>query len=210
MKGSVGGNSFQGSRYGQLVRQRVTPVDPATTRQGELRQFLADANVSWKGATSGQRDDWDNYAANTPWTNAFGDEVFLTGRLQYIRSAVFNQAGGQAINNAAPASPGLPANPDFTLTGDTLNGLQVDDFDNGGGVFDFMGFYWSAPQAETRNFFKGPFVDSQFFTSDEAAPVTLIASGLVLVGQKYFVGVRYRDTQQRLAGQLLIKSVVIT
>jgi len=209
LKGSIGGNTFQGSRYGQVVRQRTIPVDPATARQAVLRQHMADANVFWKGETSSYRSGWKTYADNTPWTNRFGDEVFLTGRLQFIRSAVFNLAAGEAIPAQPPEFPGLPANPDFSLTCDTTNGLRISDILISPGTADLLGIYTSAPFAETVNFFKGPYVLSDFITTDTAVPFTLIANTGVLVGQKYFVGVRYREPDfDRLAQQVLIKNVV--
>ena len=210
LKGSIGGNTFQGSRYGQVVRQRVIPVDPATPRQAVLRQHLAEVNVSWKSILQGFRNGWISYAANTPWTNRFGDEVFLTGRLQYIRSNVFNLAAGEPISIGAPELPGLPANPDFSLTCDTTNGLEISDFLIGIGDVDLLGIYHSAPFGQTVNFFKGPFVGSNFITTDTTAPFELIPGAGVVADQKYFVGVRYREPFSRLAQQVLIKNVICT
>ena len=210
LKGSIGGNTFQGSRYGMVVRQRTIPVDPATPRQAVLRQHLADANVEWKEMPEIFRVAWANYAANSPWTNKFGDEVFLTGRLQFIRSAVFNLAAGEAVFIANPATPGFPANPNFTLTCDTTNGLRIDNILISPGTLDLLGIYTSASFAETVNFFKGPFVQSTFVTTDAVVPLTLIANTEVVVDQKYFVGVRYRSPFGNLANQLLIQSVLCT
>ncbi len=211
LKGSIGGNTFQGSRYGQVVRQRTIPVDPATARQAVLRQHMADANVEWKGFAEGTRSGWRTYAANTPWTNRFGDEVFLTGRLQFIRSAVFNLAAGEAVPFQAPEIPGLPANPNFSLTCDTTNGLRIDDILISPGTADLLGIYHSAPFAVTVNFFKGPFVGSNFVTTDTTVPFTLIPNTGVIAGQKYFVGVRYREPAfDRLAQQVLIKNIICT
>lgn len=211
IKGSIGGNTFQGSRYGQVIRQRTIPVDPATPRQAELRQHMADANVEWKGFVQGIRNNWAVYAANTPWTNKFGDEVFLTGRLQFIRSAVFNLAAGEAVPANAPEIPGLPANPNFTITCTVLGGLLISDILIAPGTDDLLGIYTSAPFAQTINFFKGPFVQSNFVTTDTVTPIELIDLNNVVLGQKYFVGVRYREPAfDRLANQVLIKSVICT
>ena len=172
---------------------------------------MADANVEWKGFTQGIRNGWDQYADNTPWTNKFGDEVFLTGRLQFIRSAVFNLAAGEAVPFQAPEAPGLPANPNFSLTCDTTDGLEIDDILVSPGTDDLLGIYVSASFAQTVNFFKGPFVNSFFVTTDTTVPFELIPGAGVLSGQKYFVGVRYREPSfDRLAQQLLIKNVICT
>ena len=209
LKGSIGGNTFQGSRYGQVVRQRVVPVDPATPRQAALRQHLAQANVDWKALVAGIRSGWETYAANTPWTNRFGDEVFLTGRLQFIRSAVFNLAAGEPTPTFAPEIPGLPANPNFTLLCDTVNGLRISNFLIAPGTDDLLGVYAAGPFAQTVNFFKGPFITSRFVSTDATDPLELIDNDDVVTGQKYFVGVRYRQAvQQSLAQQVLIKNVI--
>ena len=209
-KGSIGGNTFQGSRYGQVVRQRVVPVDPATPRQAVLRQHMAEVNVSWRDIPQGFRNGWIFYASLTPWTNRFGDEVFLTGRLMFIRSNVFNLAAGLPINISAPEIPGLPANPNFTLSCTTGGGLAIDNFLIAPGLVDLLGIYTSGAHSQTVNFFKGPFVKSDFIITSTAAPFELIDSLGVALGQKYFVGVRCSEPFSRLAQQLLIKNVICT
>jgi len=208
LKGSIGGNTFQGNRFGQLVRNRTKPVDPNTPAQATRRAQLSTANTQWTtGLTSAQRGDWDNYAANTPWTNKFGDTVFLTGRQMFIRTSVFFQAAGSLTLPLAPITGGLPSNPDFTLTADTTTGLNISDLLKSASGTDAVGIYTSSPKAQTINFFKGPFVASRFEPSNVTVPLLLKSSTLLNIGERYFVGVRYLADDLSLANQVLIKSV---
>ena len=208
MKGSIAGNTFQGGRFGMVVRQRRKPVDPATTAQGTVRVNLAEANKSWLAVSQIDRDNWGEYAQNTPWTNLFGDEVLLTGRQMYIRTNTFRLQGLIGEQATAPVTPGLPANPDFGLTADETNGLELTNFDVGTGPTDLTQVRYAGPFAISRLKHKGPWRQTFYINSDETDPFNLIDSAEVTTGQIYFVSVRHMDPDGRLSPQTLVKRII--
>lgn len=209
MKGSIAGNTWQAGRFGQVVRQKRTPVNPATEAQGTVRVDLAQANAGWKAITQANRENWSEFAQNTPWRNAFGDETLLTGRQMYVRTNTFITASGGVPQANPPATPGLSSNPDFTLLGTTMNGIQVDDYDLGGGSADIIRFSLAGPFAPSRQKHKGPWRSTVYITSDTMAPFELLASSEVQAGQVYFAATHYMNPEGNMADQILIKRVEV-
>lgn len=78
-RGAIAGTVFSKNTYGAYLRAKVTPVNPQTTFQQAVRQFLASTAQDWRGLTQGQRDLWNSFSINFNRTNIFGDSVKLTG-----------------------------------------------------------------------------------------------------------------------------------
>ena len=78
MSGSLGGITASRNRGGAYFRQRVTPTNPNSTKQSQVRtivQFLSDY---WTNTlTQPQRDAWDNYNLQTPGFVGTGIDAFI-------------------------------------------------------------------------------------------------------------------------------------
>lgn len=80
VRGSQNGLTFSRNKGGAYVRQKVSPVNPATEAQRAVRQNFAINTKLWSGTmTAAQRATWVTYAATYPYTNVFGDSSVLTG-----------------------------------------------------------------------------------------------------------------------------------
>lgn len=92
--GSVGSLTYSRNRYGAYVRNRTKPVNPNSTQQNFYRSNFRAAVAAWQDLTYAQRSAWDAWAAATPWLNAAGESVNLTGQAAWIRRfmSAFDQA----------------------------------------------------------------------------------------------------------------------
>jgi len=98
VSGSTGANTYSRNRYGSYRRRRVVPVNPNTARQNGARSAFRGAVAAWGSILSQlQRDQWNNWAATTPWLNKAGQAVFLTGQAAFIRHSCAWQTAGNAI-----------------------------------------------------------------------------------------------------------------
>lgn len=209
MKGSIGGNTWQGSRFGQVVRQKTKPVNPGSEAQQFRRNIMATLNTVWKSLNELGKEAWGEYAANTPWKNPFGDEVLLTGRQMFIRTNAFLTGSGGTVQIAAPEQPGLAFNPDFDLGAEVASGVEVANFDAGGGSADVIQFRLAGPFASSKLKHKSPWRSTVYTTSDGADPLELLPPAQTKVGQIYFVGCKTLNPFGQLAGQELVKRVVV-
>jgi len=209
MKGSIGGNTWQGGKFGQVVRQRRKPVNPNSPAQSARRRILAALNVAWKQITQEAKDAFDEYAQNTPMKNKFGDPTILTGRQMFIRINGFTVGGGGVVNGSAPVTPGMAANPDVSIGASEADGLEIDNYDVGGGTDDLLQVQFAGPFASSKQKHKGPWRGTQYINSDTTSPHEILPASEMTDGQVYFVQVRYQDPESRLSEQFLILRVVV-
>lgn len=189
--GSMGNNTWQRGRFGAILRQRTTPVDPQTTPQIETRSALSTLSQGWKNdLIQAVRDGWNTYAQNTPWTNTFGDPVTLTGRQMYIRTNLPNLRFRGEVIDFPPSIPGVPSNPQtVTVTATAMSGVEITDIDNNNlGATDFLFVYRAGPFAQSKNFYKGPWTFVDTLDSSTMLPFTVVPAAEVEAGQKWFVG----------------------
>ena len=108
VSGSIGGTTYSHNSAGMYRRARTIPVNPNSTDQQAVRNILTDLAQNWNNVlNSGQRGSWDNYAANSPVTGKFGDDLLLSGQQMYIRCNSVRMRSGIAVQNTAPITAGL-------------------------------------------------------------------------------------------------------
>lgn len=126
VSGSMGGVTASHNRGGQYFRRRATPVNPATSFQGEVRSKLAGLSASWRGLTDSQRLAWDEAAGSYTTVNALGTSIQLTGQQLYIRAnqrlAIYDPG---AVMTTPPVS--------WEVTG--LDSIAITTAEVGGGAF---------------------------------------------------------------------------
>lgn len=86
--GSIGGTTFQRSRYGAVARIKTSPVQPNTPAQMAFRNRVTGAATAWKALTQVARESWNNLAAAFPVTDSFGNAITLTGQAFFNRAAI--------------------------------------------------------------------------------------------------------------------------
>lgn len=85
VKGKIAGAVFVRSSSGAYMRQKVSPTNPRTQSQQLNRILHSSVTQSWRNLTEAQRLAWNSVAPSFDHTNAFGDNVPLTGFGLYTR-----------------------------------------------------------------------------------------------------------------------------
>lgn len=99
----VGGVVFTKVRSGAIVRRKVSPIQPRSSFQRNVRADFTSLSKSWGGLSDSQRSGWIALAALSPRKDVFGASHTLTG-LQLYQSCNRNLAslGLPAISDPPP------------------------------------------------------------------------------------------------------------
>lgn len=166
ISGSTGGTTYSRSPSGMYTRARAVPVNPNTAFQVEVRAGLTDLVNRWIDTlTASQREAWNLWAANTPFTNALGDSFNISGQNAYIGA---NTPRAQAESKIAVSLPRVDNGPTIFDRGDFTTptfdhpedggiDLVINENDawaneNGAALLVYQGRPFNA----SRTFFKGP------------------------------------------------------
>lgn len=87
--GSVSGQTASRNRFGQYMRSRAIPVNPASGAQGLVRARLAANSAAWRQLTPAQRAGWSDLGLSMVRNDALGQSYTLQG----------NQAHASVNNN---------------------------------------------------------------------------------------------------------------
>lgn len=106
--GKVGGHVFSKNRGGAYMRTKVTPSNPNTVAQQNVRAILSSLSQSWSTLTEGQRLAWSNAVADWTSTDIFGDIKNPSGINLYVRlnSVLLNSK--QTIISTPPLKEEMP------------------------------------------------------------------------------------------------------
>lgn len=83
--GKINGFVASRNRAGAYFRTKVTPVNPQTTAQLEVRNRLGSLSQDWRGLTDAQRAAWNGVVSSFARTDIFGDLKNPTGFNLYQR-----------------------------------------------------------------------------------------------------------------------------
>lgn len=116
VRNKQGGTVFSKVRYGAINRRKVSPVQPRTSFQTQVRSLFTLLSKRWATTlTATQRAGWISLAASNPRSNVFGNSIILTG-LQMYQSLNRNlQTIGVTIIDDAPATLSVGAPGTITL-----------------------------------------------------------------------------------------------
>ena len=101
-RGKVGGHVLTKTRSGATVRTKVTPSNPKTSFQGEVRAIFGSVSKRWTTLSEHQRLTWINASEDFKRTNVFGDQYKPSGKNLFtaINSNLLNI--GSAMLDHAP------------------------------------------------------------------------------------------------------------
>jgi hypothetical protein len=101
--GSRAGVTYSRNRFGQYVRSRATPVNPASGPQGIVRARMALNAAAWRALTDAQRAGWEALGEMMSRTDSLGSSYLLNGFAAYCSVNNNRLAAGDAVVSAAPA-----------------------------------------------------------------------------------------------------------
>lgn len=101
----IGGVVFTKSRFGAIVRRKVSPVQPRTNAQRAVRANFTANSKEWSGLLTGpQRQAYTNLAAANPVKDRFGNSQVLTGAQMYNKVSRNLHTCGLLVLPTAPLS----------------------------------------------------------------------------------------------------------
>jgi hypothetical protein len=215
MRGKHNGSVHSKNTYGSYVRIKVTPVNPRTTFQTGVRQFLATISQTWRTLTQAQRDQWNSQANQFTRTNIFGDSSSLTGFNLYVRL----NRNLQTIASSLITTPPSPS----TAFGMTTLSIVADFGDQ-----TLIATFTAAIPAGTKVVVEATpgesagkqFVESEFRKIDvlddaDVSPADISAAyiakygAIPAVGKKVFVRFRPVNSTTGISGQALTTSTLV-
>lgn len=216
--GKSGGVVFSHNRFGAYIRPASIPVNPRSPDQVAARARVAAVANAWNASLSdGQREAWDVFAAAVPWSNKFGDQVYLTGQNWFMSTNTLRLLCGGIILSDAPtileeATPPLGVSFAFDDSAQTI----ATTFDNGeawanedGG---FLIVSQGMPQNPGRAFFNGPWRFTQRIDGDSMAAPASPATGPVEfpvgAGQRCWARARVLRADGRVSPFVQFPSIV--
>lgn len=84
MRGKIAGHVYAKNKGGSYARTWVKPVNPKTSAQLTVRNFLTSLSQAWRGLTQAQRDAWTAAAENFKRINRTADTIKLNGNALYV------------------------------------------------------------------------------------------------------------------------------
>lgn len=86
IRGSLAGQVHSRNTFGNYIRQKVSPVQPRTSRQLEIRELFTSFSRRFSQVLADeQQEAWRQAAASAPVRDVFGDSITLTGINLYTR-----------------------------------------------------------------------------------------------------------------------------
>lgn len=191
--GSYQGVTSSRNRYGQYLRTRAIPVNPASTFQGTVRARLSANAAAWRTLTAAQRAGWRDMATGWTYTDSLGQTVTHTGFSAFVAVNNNNLAAGNASVSAAPAivTPAALLTAVVTLTAAAFSvAYTTTPLPAGARCF----FYVSLQRSAGRNF-EGDYRLLQVSAAAAASPVDAYTAyvarfGLPIVGNRIFIRLR--------------------
>lgn len=123
------GSVFSKNRYGSIIRNKVTPVNPQTQAQQQARSSLGNLSSSFRALTLDQIKGWNAAGPNFPFTDIFGDVKHLSGQTLFVKLNANLEKIGQPRVLTAPQPSGFPELPNVVATaivvGDNLGDLEI-------------------------------------------------------------------------------------
>lgn len=210
--GSLSGTTFSHNKGGQYVRNRSTPINPASTAQTAVRNALKTLTTRWTNTlTQAERDTWKTYAVNVPIINKIGQSRVIPELAMYLRCnsprlingsiATVIDAGPTIFSLATFTAPALTTTPVFGLSVAYDN---TDDWAIADG--GFLYFYVSRPQNTAIQFFKGPYRFAGAVAGDTMTPPTspaaMTSPFAFAAGQQVFWRANVSNADGRLSSSI--------
>ena len=130
LRGSIAGQVHSRNTYGNYVRQKVSPVQPRTDRQLEVRKLFSFLSRRFSYLlTDEQQEAWRQAAASTPVRDVFGDSITLTGINLYTRLNSLRVLAGLDALDEPPPLEEVQALESFTGTWDGVAGQLSVEFE---------------------------------------------------------------------------------
>ncbi len=214
-RGKLGGHVYSKNRGGSYVRTKVTPVNPQSSAQSDVRTNFTSISQAWRGLTEAQRAAWDSAVDNFKTTNVFGSLKTPSGAQLYMRLNR-NLHTAQVAGISAPPAPS-------TTTAVTL----ITPAAAAGAATFTVAFaptpvpagyvlvvFATAQQSPGKVFLKNQFRVLEVFAAAQATPADIKAAyvarfGALVAGNAIGVGMVLINTATGLKSLMLAKRIIV-
>ena len=118
MRGKLAGNAYSRNKSGAYVRAKVTPVNPNTVRQSEVRALFGSLSAAWRTLSDAERQSFIDQSPNYPKTDIFGNAIQRSGQQLYMHLNQQLIANGSSPISTCPPPVEVEA---FTVGSTTLD-----------------------------------------------------------------------------------------
>lgn len=117
MRGKLAGTVASKNKGGNILRTKVTPINPKSSFQSLQRAYLSDIAKAWSGTlTAAERTAWTNYGKSTNAKSVFGAALILSGIAAFQKVNIIILSAGGAIIDSPPATDAVVSLTAFTAT----------------------------------------------------------------------------------------------
>lgn len=212
-RGKLGGQVFSKNRGGAYIRTKVTPSNPQTQAQAQVRSNLATLSTGWNGLTAPQIAQWNASVDDWSSTDVFGDIKKPTGKNLYVKLNVNLLNSGQDTIAVPPAKIELPTLVDIAVDVTTAtNTLEI------GGLPPLFDCVYQieacAPVPRGVNFVKNKFRVISYETVSTAAAVDVSTAyinkfGSVANAENIFFRIRAIGVNGQAGVPLVVKASLL-
>jgi hypothetical protein len=210
--GKLGGQVFSKNRGGAYVRTKVTPSNPQTTAQMNVRGIFASISSAWSGLAESSRQSFNNLVDAYASTDIFGDLRNPSGKALFQRLNQNLEISDQAqITVCVPPSAVPFANLQSALGDASAPSLDV--LTNGETTGSTV-VVWATPGlSQGTTFVKNRLRQLAVFPGDDAGTFDiyneyLAKYGVPVVGANIYIGVRVINANGQASPLETIKAVI--
>lgn len=148
---SAGSVTAAYNRFGSYLRNRVTPTNPNTSFQTNVRANFGDLASAWRGLTAATQLGWTTLGENMTRQDSLGQTYSLTGLQAFISVNTNLLNAGQSIITNAPALQLPDAVPTFSVAMGAAGGTAALTFTPPGGDEWYL-IFATRPVSDGRQF----------------------------------------------------------
>ena len=131
ISGSIGGNTFQRSAAGLVMRKKPKSVGRGSNQQFNQRGVISRMNFLWNELTDVQRKQWSSFAVYTNGVNRTNNQKTTgnNGKTQFFAVNSWLYLYGKTPLTVPTFVPPLSINPSYIVNGNESNDLGKTVFD---------------------------------------------------------------------------------
>jgi hypothetical protein len=198
MRNKTGGAVHTKTRFGSMVRRKVSPTQPRSSAQMNVRANFTALAKSWTSALTDElRAAWISLAQQYPVKDVFGAAHNLTGLQLYVRlnRALATIGVPPLVDPPASLSVGYPGALTLVCTGTPVTAFTVALANYNGPTEEAM-VYATAPQSAGRSTAGAKFRLLDSFATGAPHPLNILPKytekfGAPISGRKIFVRVMF-------------------
>lgn len=213
MRGKVNGHVASKNRAGAYIRTKVTPVNPNTSYQQNVRATLTNFSQAWRALTQPQRDAWNAAVPDFATTDIFGDLRNPTGKNLFTKLNTNLTNIGQPTTNIPPALDAVDAVFAGTVTISVGTPTYEVDFTGAGSNVHVL--VWATPSVSAgKSFVKSEYRLIGSFSGSASSPFDFESAylskfGAPTIGEKVFIALQPINSLTGQAGTRSESSAIV-